>query len=77
LSKDEELRRLYGEVGTNEAFVSQVVERLDRTGSREFAEQNEKQYADSAIAHLEAVSPDGGAGAALFQITGRLLNRTF
>ena len=77
LSKDEELRRLYNEPETNEEFVYRVVERLNSAGSREFTENYEKKYADSAIAHLEAVSPDGDAGLALFQMTGRLLNRKF
>jgi geranylgeranyl diphosphate synthase type I len=77
LSKDEELRNLYREAETSDEFVNRVVGHLDSTGSREFAENHERKYADSALAHLEAVSPAGDAGVALLQMTSRLLNRKF
>jgi geranylgeranyl diphosphate synthase type I len=77
LSRSEELRRLYGDEKTDGDFVSRVVERLDEIGAREFAEKYEKEYADSAVAHLEAVSPRGKAGEAILQLTGTLLNRQF
>lgn len=77
LSKNTELRRLYSEEDTSDAFVTRAVEYLGKTESREFAESFEQQYADSALAHLKAVSPSGKAGEALLQLTGRLLNRQF
>ncbi len=77
LSKDETLRQLYFAEETTDEFVDKVVARLDYTGSRNFAEQVEKDFANSAVAHLEAVSPKGNSGEALFQMTRRLLNRQF
>jgi geranylgeranyl diphosphate synthase type I len=77
LSKDETLRQLYLAEETSDEFVDKVVAILDSTGSRDFAEQVEKKFANSAVAHLKAVSPEGHSGEALFQMTGRLLNRQF
>jgi len=77
LSKDDTLRRMYEEEDSSDEFVAAVVEHLGQTGSREFAESFEQKYADSALAHLEAVSPEGKAGEALLQLTGSLLNRQF
>jgi geranylgeranyl diphosphate synthase type I len=77
LSKDEELRSLYREAETNDDFVGRVVGRLDSIGSREFAENHERMYANSALAHLEAVNSDAEAGVALLQMTSRLLNRKY
>jgi geranylgeranyl diphosphate synthase type I len=78
LSKDETLRRMYEEEeDSSDEFVAAVVEYLGQTGSRKFAEDCEQKYADSALAHLEAISPEGKAGQALLQLTGSLLNRQF
>jgi len=77
LSKNGVLRQLYLEGRSSDEFVEKVVNLLDETGSREFSESYEKEYANSAIAHLDAVNPEGIAGAALLQMTGRLLNRKF
>ena len=77
LSKDETLRQLYFVEEQSDDFVDKVVAILDSTGSRAFSEEYEKKYANSAIAHLEAVSPEGYSGQALYQITIRLLQRQF
>jgi geranylgeranyl pyrophosphate synthase len=44
-------------------------------GAREFAEEYESRYANSALANLEAANPVGIAGDALYQLTNILLKR--
>ena len=81
LSGSEELRRMYFDSDSDEiadgSFVDEVIALLNQPGSREFAKMHEKRYANSAVSHLEAVSPEGDAGEALFQMTNRLLSRKF
>ena len=77
LSMNKTLRSLYLEDEVDNDFVEAVVSLLNAEGSREFAEEHEKKFANSAIAHLEAVSPAGLAGQALYELTGTLLDRTF
>ena len=73
----EELRRLYESEQNKEEFVPKVVEQLDEIGAREFAEKYEKDYADSALAHLEAADPQGDAGEAILELVSSLLDRRF
>jgi geranylgeranyl diphosphate synthase type I len=77
LSMSEELRRLYESEENNKDFVPKVVKQLDEIGAREFAEKYEKDYADSALAHLEAANPQGDAGQAILELTNSLLDRQF
>lgn len=75
LERSEELRELYARPENGNDFVSRVVRLLDENSARTYAQEQAARYSDSALAHLEAASPGGPAGAALHQLAGRLLQR--
>jgi len=77
LGQDEVLRQLYQQSTANEAFVQQVVERLEQCGARDFATAKASTYSHSANHHLEATNPTGPAALALQQLTAMLLKRDF
>ena len=56
-------------------FKREAVGLLESVGALEFVNELARQYSDETIAHLEAVSPSGGAGEALFELVGQLLQR--
>ena len=77
LAQDEGLRQLYQQPTAGEAFVQQVVERLNQCGARDFATAKASTYSHSASHHLEATNPTGPAALALQQLTAMLLKRDF
>jgi geranylgeranyl diphosphate synthase type I len=77
LAQDEGLRQLYQQSAADQAFVQQVVERLDQCGARDFATAKASTYSHSASHHLEAANPTGLAALALQQLTAMLLKRDF
>jgi len=75
LERSEELRELYARPENGSDFVSRVVRLLDENSARTYAQEQAARYSEGALAHLEAASPTGPAGAALHQLAGRLLQR--
>lgn len=75
LENSEELRHLYLQESVDSDFVSRAVDLLDNVGAREFSEEYERNYANSAVSNMEAANPDGLAGEALYDLTIKLLNR--
>ncbi len=75
LEKNSELSQLFEQSHLGNDFVSKAVQLLDNVGAREFAEEYESRYANSALANLEAANPVGLAGDALYQLTNILLKR--
>ena len=75
LDENSELRQLYEQSQIDADFVSKAVQLLGKVGAREFTEDYERGYANSALANLEAANPVGPAGEALFQLTNNLLHR--
>ena len=75
LANSEELRLLYAQEETDGDFVSQAVSLLDEANARVIAEDYERDYAQSALSHLEAAAPQGPAAIALQELTDMLLNR--
>jgi geranylgeranyl diphosphate synthase, type I len=75
LERSEALRTIYGQADNGNGFVGRVVRLLDEAGARGYAEQEEKRYADSAQAHLEAAEPAEEGYLALRQLGQKLLGR--
>jgi geranylgeranyl pyrophosphate synthase len=55
--------------------VTKAVKLLDRVGARDFTEQYESKFAESALSNLGAANPEGQAAEALYQLTNNLLSR--
>jgi len=77
LSKNKSLRQLYQQETTDEAFVQEATNLLNRSGAREFATQRAAYYSQNALQHLEEAQPSGPAFAALNQLSNTLLQRNF
>jgi geranylgeranyl diphosphate synthase type I len=75
LEQSGELRALYSRSDDDSHFVTKAVKLLDRVGARDFAEQYESKYAESALSNLGAANPEGQAANALHQLTNNLLSR--
>ena len=75
LEQSEELRGLYARRENGADFVQRVVQLLDESGARTFAQNQATRYSDSALAHLEAANPTGPAATALHQLAAHLLQR--
>jgi geranylgeranyl diphosphate synthase type I len=75
LQESAELRHLYAQKESDADFVTQVIGILNRVGALKYAVQHEKEYADSALRHLDAARPKGEAARALYELAGVLLNR--
>ncbi len=76
LGQSEELVEIYNTQETFDAkMVSRVVGLLDNADARAYAESLAQQYSDQTLASLEAASPQGQAGQALFEIIEQLLHR--
>lgn len=75
LAQSSELRQLYRQDETDQAFVSQVIHLLDESGARAFTQAKASAYSEAAVAHLRAAEPSGEAASALHQITDMLLQR--
>ncbi len=76
LERSSELRSLYADPHPFDGkAVHHAVGLLESVGALEFVNELARQYSDETIAHLEAVSPSGGAGQALFELVGQLLQR--
>jgi geranylgeranyl diphosphate synthase, type I len=76
LARSPELNDLYNERGKmNKTKVKQAITLLDKVGARSYAEGLARQYSDATLAELEAASPSGKAGEALYEIVDYLLKR--
>lgn len=75
LERNDTLRSMYGQNDNSGGFVGRVVRLLDEVGAREYAEQEEKRYADSAQGHLEAAEPAEEGYLALRELGQKLLGR--
>ncbi len=69
------LRDLYRDRKADDTFVAEVVYLLNDIGAKVFAEDCAQAYSAAAIEHLEAASPTGDSGEALFELTQMLLQR--
>lgn len=69
------LHDLYRDRKANDTFVAEVVDLLNNVGAKAFAEDRAQAYSTAAIEHLEAASPTGDSGKALFELTQMLLQR--
>lgn len=78
IAHSEELQELYkADMAFDDKMVQRVVALLDKTGSREYAEDLARSYSEQTTHHLEAASPAGQAGEALHEMVNSLLNRKF
>lgn len=76
LEQSEELRELYTDPQPfDNAGVRRAIHLLDSAGARDYAEGLARDYSRRTIAHLEAASPSGDAGQALFELVEVLLRR--
>jgi geranylgeranyl diphosphate synthase type I len=76
LMQSDELRDIYNKrQDFDDDTVRHVIELLDEAGARAYAEDLAQQYSDQTLSNLEAASPQGEAGQALFEIIERLLHR--
>jgi geranylgeranyl diphosphate synthase type I len=76
LERSDELVEIYNKQEAFDAkIVSRVIGLLDNAGARAYAEGLAQEYSDQTLANLEAASPQGEAGHALFEIIERLLHR--
>lgn len=66
---------LYRDKNADDKFVIEVVDLLNDVGAKAFAEDRAQVYSTAAIEHLEAASPTGDSGKALFELTQMLLQR--
>jgi geranylgeranyl diphosphate synthase, type I len=55
--------------------VQTAIDLLDQVDARDYAEELAKQYSINTVDHLEAASPEGDAGQALYSLVDMLLNR--
>lgn len=77
LSQNGALRQLYEQEPTDEAFVQNAINVLNKTGAREYATERATYYSENALQHLEEAQPTGPAFAALNQLSAMLLQRDF
>jgi len=76
LERSSELRDLYADPQPfDQETVQRAVGLLEKTGAREYVDRLARQYSDETVAHLEAASPAGDAGQALFELVNQLLHR--
>ncbi len=77
LNQNNDLRRLYQQETTDQTFVQQAIQILDKTGARTDASDRATYYSETALAHLEEAHPIGAASVALKQLSAMLLQRDF
>ena len=77
LEQSPELQNLYATAEPDDAFVKQVVALLGENGADTYAKEKATAYSQSALTHIKAVSPQGDAGQALYQLADMLLKRDF
>jgi geranylgeranyl diphosphate synthase type I len=75
LAHSADLRALYGEQDSDEAFVRKAVRLLEAAGARDYTTGRATAHSDSALRHLEAARPEGDAAAALRELADMLLQR--
>jgi geranylgeranyl diphosphate synthase type I len=76
LERSPELRERYaGTHPFDEASVVWVIQLLEDSGAKQYAEGLARQYTEQTLAHLEAANPDGEAGQALKELVHELLRR--
>lgn len=77
LERNSALQEMYRVAEPDNDFVRQVVEILDQTGAREYAESRASTYSAAALWHLEVARPVGEAAEALSQLAAMLLQRDY
>lgn len=76
LGQSDELWEIYDRQKVfDDDTVRRVIGLLDEAGARAYAADLARQYSDQTLSSLEAASPQGEAGQALFEIIERLLHR--
>ena len=75
LARNAELRSLYTQPENGPHFVTRVVELLDESGAKSYANGRASDYSESAMEHLEAAGPQGEAATALNELAEILLLR--
>lgn len=76
LERSPELRALYADPQPfDEGAVRRAVGLLESIGARDVVDGLAQQYSDETISYLEAASPSGEAGEALFELVAQLLHR--
>ncbi len=76
LSRSAALRHLYAQPDPfDEAAVERAVSLLNEIGARPYAEDLARQYSSQTVSELEAASPHGPAGEALYELVEQLLHR--
>jgi geranylgeranyl diphosphate synthase type I len=76
LGYSDELRDLYASPDPfDDTTVARVIALLDGVNARQHAEDLARRYSGQTLSHLEAASPEGEAGRALFELVDMLLHR--
>lgn len=76
LERSDELHDLYTDpTSFDGATIARAITLLDQFGAREYAEELVQQYSNQTLFHLEAASPQGDAGQALYELVHTLLHR--
>ncbi|MEI2611033.1 MAG: polyprenyl synthetase family protein [Candidatus Promineifilaceae bacterium] len=75
LARHDDLRTLYQQPENHNGFVKQVIQLLDETGAREYAEKEAAAYSHNALHHLESANPLPEGYSALHDMALKLLNR--
>jgi geranylgeranyl diphosphate synthase type I len=75
LAESNDLRFLYSQDEEDADFVLQAVSLLNDAGAKEFAEEHEERYVNSALEHLEAAQARSPAKETLLDLVNILLNR--
>lgn len=75
LEQSEELAHLYDGGKMTQGKIKQVIALLDSVDARGYAEDIAHRYSDATLAELEAASPNGKAGEALYEMVDYLLKR--
>lgn len=76
LANSAELNDLYAEqTNMTKERVQQAIALLDGVDARGYAESLARHYSDATLSELEAASPQGSAGEALYEVVDYLLRR--
>jgi len=75
LGESEALRELYSQDNEDAEFVLLAVSILNDVGAKQFAEEQEERFANSALEHLEAAQARSPAKETLLELVNMLLNR--
>ena len=71
------LRQLYAQPALTEAEVREVIDLLDKTGAREYAQSLADRTKQDALDLLQAANPESEAGEALYELAEFLVQRSY